>query len=99
MINVSWPVSGTHNALSIAPAAGVNRDRASTSASSDNTFNKCTQALASTDTTSQHTRAVHAGAGVPAPRRSHVRRPAAVAVVVDAQPQQGMPIQQSLQDD
>ena len=35
MISTSWPVAGTHSALSIAPAAGFNRDRAATSASSD----------------------------------------------------------------
>ena len=37
MITTSWPVEATHSALSITPAAGFNRDRAATSASSDNT--------------------------------------------------------------
>ena len=41
MINASWPVAVTHSALSIAPAAGFNRDRAATSASSDNTSTAC----------------------------------------------------------
>ena len=41
MINASWPVAATHSALSIAPAAGFNRDRAATSASSDNSSTVC----------------------------------------------------------
>ena len=41
MINTSWPVEATHSALSITPAAGFNRDRAPTTASSDNTSTVC----------------------------------------------------------
>ena len=48
-INTSWPVEATHSALSIAPAAGFNRDRAPTSASSDNTSTACRHPRASTD--------------------------------------------------
>ena len=47
MINASWPVAGTHTALSITPAAGFNRDRASTNASSDNASTDCTHPRAS----------------------------------------------------
>ena len=49
MTNANWPVSVAHTALSITPAAGFNRDRASTSASSDNASTDCRHAPASTD--------------------------------------------------
>ena len=39
----------THSALSITPAAGFNRDRAATSASSDNASTACRHPPASTD--------------------------------------------------
>ena len=49
MINTSWPVHAAHSALSIAPVAGFNRDRAPTSASSDSSSTVCRQPRASTD--------------------------------------------------
>ena len=43
MINTNCDVEPTHNALSITPAAGFNRDRASTRASSDNMSTDCSR--------------------------------------------------------
>ncbi|ORW53152.1 hypothetical protein AWC20_20210 [Mycobacterium parmense] len=43
------PVEATHSALSITPAAGFNRDRASIRASSESTCTACRQCRASTD--------------------------------------------------
>ena len=54
MINTNWPAEATHSALSITPAAGFNRDRAPTSASSDNTSTVCRHPRASTDTRLGH---------------------------------------------
>ncbi len=49
MITTSCAVEATHSALSITPAVGFNRDRASMTASSDNTSTVCRQSRASTD--------------------------------------------------
>ena len=48
-ITTSWRSEATHSALSITPAAGFNRDRASMTASSDNTSTVCRHPRASTD--------------------------------------------------
>ena len=52
MINANCPVAPDHTALNITPAAGFNRDRATTSASSDNVSTTCRQSSARTDPTS-----------------------------------------------
>ncbi len=47
--NTSWLVAPTHNALSITPPAGFNRDRAATTAASVNTSTISTQSARSTE--------------------------------------------------
>lgn len=49
MITASRPVDSTHNALSIAPVNGFNRERASSSASSVSASTACRQSCAHTD--------------------------------------------------
>ena len=49
MITTNCPAEATHSALSITPAAGSNRDRAATSAASDNTSTECRHPPASTE--------------------------------------------------